>query len=720
MKYFQWVPLSVSILVCIAGLTFAQTKMLTMEDVVLSAKRGLVPEKLDQLQWIANSRSYSYIKKENKSATLISETPNSKEIKNLVSLAMLNSILRSKGKDSLMEFPPVNWITPDRFIFTGNGRTYDFVISNSTVNMLLDKPQEGAEHIELNPVYNAVAYTIDNNLWVMTAERRMEVTRDSISGIVNGQTVHREEFGIEKGTFWSPSGKLLAFYRMDETMVTDYPVLDLERQPAGAKMIKYPMAGKKSHHVTIGVFNVETGKTIFLKTGEPAEQYLTNIAWSPDNSKILVAVLNRDQNHMLMNRYDAVTGNFEATLFEETSKVYVQPLHPAIFSSDGSRFVWLSRRDGYNHLYLYEKSGKLVKQLTQGKWEVTSCLGFNSKNDKIGFIANRENPIDRDLYTVSVQNGSVKRASSGRGVHKGTMDDSGSLFIDEYSAPGIPRQYNIINSQGDKEKELLNAPDPLREYLPVSREIFTLKTESGDSVYCRMLKPPAFDSTKIYPVVVYVYGGPGVNLITDNWTAGADSWQMYMAQRGYIIFTLENRGTPNRGAAFEQVTFRNLGDAEMQDQLLGVKFLMNQRYVDRNKLGVYGWSYGGFMSVSLMTRQPGTFRVGVAGGPVIDWGMYEVMYTERYMDTPETNPVGYNKSNLLNWVDKLTGKMLLIHGTSDDVVVWQHSLAYLKKAVDKNVQLDYFVYPGHKHNVSGQDRIHLMNKVSNYFFDNLK
>jgi dipeptidyl-peptidase-4 len=310
--------------------------------------------------------------------------------------------------------------------------------------------------------------------------------------------------------------------------------------------------------------------------------------------------------------------------------------------------------------------------------------------------------------------------SKGEGVHKAIMDVSGSFFIDEFSGPGIPRQISVVNASGKNLKTLLSANDPLKEYLPVSREIYTIKNENGDDLYCRIIKPAMFDSTKSYPVIVYVYGGPIISLITNNWLAGSDLWMMYMAQRGYVIFTLENRGTPLRGKTFEQATFQKLGTIEMEDQLTGIKHIMKLSYIDKNRMGIYGWSFGGYMSINMMTRNPGIFRAAVAGGPVIDWSFYEVMYTERYMDTPETNPVGYSQSNLLNYVEDLKGKMMLIHGTSDDVVVWQHSLMYLKKAVQKNVQVDYFVYPGHEHNVTGRDRAHLLTKVSEYFFQNLK
>lgn len=294
------------------------------------------------------------------------------------------------------------------------------------------------------------------------------------------------------------------------------------------------------------------------------------------------------------------------------------------------------------------------------------------------------------------------------------------MVIDEFASVDVPKIISIRNKDGKELKQLLIASNPLKDFNAVNRKLFTIKNENGDELYCKIVTPQPFDSTKKYPVVVYVYGGPNVQLVTNTWPVGTDLWYNYMAQRGYIVFTLENRGTPLRGAAFEQATFRQLGEVEMQDQITGVKWLMKQRYVDKDRMGVYGWSYGGFMTTSLMTRQPGLFKVAVAGGPVIDWKYYEIMYTERYMDTPTENPTGYDKANLMNYVENLSGKLMLIHGTSDDVVVWQHSLMYLKKAVQKNVQLDYFVYPGHEHNVTGRDRIHLLNKISNYFFENLK
>jgi dipeptidyl-peptidase 4 len=702
------------------SVAFCQNKNLSMDDVVLASKRGLVPATLEQLKFRAESNEITFVIKDKTIEKLVSVTLEDTTRRELASTIFLNQLLKKNSSpDSLKTFPTIEWKNYDSFTFMA-GETYEVNLKDPSLKKILDAPVSGASNKDFNANGQALAYTVDNNLWVTTSAGNNQVTHDSIKGIVNGQLVHREEFGIHKGTFFSPSGKLLAFYRMDETMVTDYPLLKLEELPAGAEMIKYPMAGGVSHHVTIGIYNLQTNKTIFLKTGEPADQYLTNIAWSPDEKTIMVAILNRGQDHLSMNRYDAATGNLISVLFEEKENKYIQPLHPVYFNKLGNRFVWQSRRDGYNHLYLYESSGKLIKQLTKGNWEVAEFIGFDTEEKNCFYVSNEIKPINKDIYSVDINSLRRKRLSLGDGVHKATSNSKGSLLVDEFSGPGVPRKLTLMNATGKKGILLLDAPNPLQNFTPVTREIFTIKNSNGDELYCRMFKPANFDSTRTYPAIVYVYGGPMIQLITNTWNGGADLWFSYMAQRGIILFTVENRGTPMRGKEWEQSTFRRLGEIELEDQVAGTKYLMQQRYIDKSKLGIYGWSYGGFMTVSMMTRNPNLFKVAVAGGPVIDWRFYEVMYTERYMDTPNENPEGYAKSSLLNYVDKLKGKMLLIHGTSDPVVVWQQSLTYLKKAVDSNIQLDYFVYPGHEHNVTGKDRIHLLNKVSQYFFDNFR
>jgi dipeptidyl-peptidase-4 len=711
-------------LCAIAATLPAQNKMLGMEEAVLKQKTSLAPDKLKELYWIKGTNAFAFILQHAKDSIFLCSSPTEKP-KAAFDLRGLNASLRSNKLDTLTGLPILRWMNANEIRFIQGSRkiTFNMLTKHADAADILAIPEK-AENKEESPDGKLTAFTIENNLFVSDDTRLMAVTSDADKNIVNGHSVHRDEFGITKGTFWSPSGSLLAFYRMDQTMVTDYPVFDLSQRPALATLIKYPMAGDKSHEVTIGVFNPAKKTTIFLQTGEPREQYLTNIAWGPDEKHIYVAVLNRDQNNLHMNVYSAVTGAFEQTLFEEKEEKYVQPLHPIEFvRGHPELFIWQSKRNGFNNLYLYETSGKMKRQLTgtdEVDNEVTECIGFDPKGEHVFYqCVPKSNLIGRIIRKSDLSTGKCKTLSSGRGTHSAKLQPDGMYFIGTYSDIRTPRIVSVMNNEGLEQQTLLTAANPLKDFKLGKMSVFPIKASDGTLLYCRLILPVDFDSTKKYPVIDYLYGGPGVQLITDTWLAGADLWYHYMAEHGFIVFTLENRGSPNRGKAFEQVTFRHLGTVEMEDQLKGVDYLKTLAYVDKDRLGLMGWSFGGFMTTSLMTRHAGVFKTAVAGGPVIDWSYYEIMYTERYMDTPQTNKQGYAESSLLNYADKLKGKLLIIHGTSDDVVVWQHSLMFLKKCVDAGTQPDYFVYPGHFHNVLGKDRVHLFTKITDYFMQNL-
>ncbi len=744
MKNIRYLLLFILIL---PQLSNAQNKMLTMEDAIIKSRTSLAPKKLTQLMWVKGTNDYSYVDTFNSKEVIMRGTASNGDVsgnakpKNLakeyLNLVWINKEFRMRKMDTLKHFPAFTWMDKDHFTFEADKKIwiYDGLLKVLSIDGFKELP-ETAENMDVEPNTGATAYTIDNNLFILKDKYmvsgyeakvpyhrdtlNLQVTRDADKNIVNGKAVHRDEFGITKGTFWSPQGTYLAFYRMDQTMVDDYPVVDWSVKPAKANIIKYPMAGGTSHQVTIGIFNPITKTKVFLKTGEPADQYLTNIAWSPDEKHLYIAVLNRDQNHLKFNSYNVATGDFEKTLFEEKNDKYVQPMHPMVFvPNHPDLFVWQSCKDGYNHLYLYDVNGKLVRQLTKGNWEVTNFSGFDPKGTFAYYSSTEGSPITRSFFKVDVNDGTKTQLTSSGGTHTETFNENGEFFIDNLTSLEVPRILSIINNKGITVQTLLVADNPLKEYNLGKEYLTTIRNEHGDGLYCRIFKPSNFDSTKKYPVIDYMYGGPNVQLVNDVWPTGNELWFQYMAERGFVVFTLDNRGSANRGKDFEQATFRKLGTEEMNDQLEGVKFLKNIPWVDTNRIGIHGWSFGGFMTVSMMTRNPGIFKVAVAGGPVIDWSYYEVMYTERYMDTPKDNKEGYEKSNLLNYVDKLKGKMMLIHGTSDDVVVWQHSLDYLKVAVDNGVQVDYFVYPGHQHNVLGKDRVHLMNKITDYFMQNL-
>lgn len=700
----------------------AQNKKLTMEDAILNVKTTLAPKNLSQLNWVKNSENYYYVNANDTNPTLYAGSGALGHDEKIISLADINEKLKRQKSDTLAKFPTIEWKTDKRFVFMVAKNEYEYDLTRYGIYLRRKiELNEGAEKNDVDSVNGKIAYTVKNNLFIHDAGKSIQVTNDENENILNGSSVHRDEFGITKGTFWSPRGTKLAFYRMDQTMVADYPIVDWTKQPATVKNIKYPMAGGKSHEVTVGVYDVKTQTKLFLQTGEPKEQYLTNIAWSPDEKFIYIAVLNRDQNHMKLNRYSALTGAFDKTLFEEKDEKYTEPLHPPVFvPGNPNNFIWQSQRDGYNHLYLYDTDGKLIRQLTKGEFVVTDFKGFDVKAEKAVYMCTAISPLDRDLYSVTLAGAKMKRITGGDGTHTCMYNPLTSETLDVFSSTTTPRKITLIKPNGDDSKTLLNADNPLKDFALPSMKISSLKNANGDELFTRTYYPLNMDSSKKYPVIVYVYGGPHVQLITNTWQGGqGDLWFYYLAQEGFIVFTLDSRGSGNRGKNFEQAIFRNPGMVEMEDQMVGVNYLKTLPYVDATRIGVDGWSYGGFMTTTLMTRQPGTFKVAVAGGPVIDWSYYEIMYGERYFDTPQSNPDGYKSSNLLNYIGNLQGKLMLIHGTSDDTVVWQQSLIYLKKAVDLNKQVDYFVYPGHPHNVRGKDRVNLMNKITDYFKLNL-
>jgi dipeptidyl-peptidase 4 len=716
MKRYLFLPffiLSLSLL--------AQNKLLTMEDAMVRNRTTLAPQNLRQLQFVYGTEEYVYLKKIDDKDVWMRGNMKSSSEQSFLTLDDLSQKMKLSGYDALTDMPPINFSKSTEWIFTVNGTEYALDPKTGQVRVVIDKTIAARQNVEESSA-GYVAYVDNYNLFVSDGKNTTQVTNDGSKDIVYASSVHRDEFGISKGTFWSNNGKQLAFYRMDQSMVADYPIIDWTTTPATVTSIKYPMAGDKSHHVTVGVFNPQTQATVYLQTGEPAEQYLTNIAWSPDDKYIFIAILNREQNHMKLNQYDASTGVFVRTLFEETDEKYVEPLVPMLFlKNNPSQFIWQSNRDGWNHLYLYDIDGKLLKQLTRGTWEVTDVKGFNAKGDNLFYTSTQESPITRNLYELNLRTGVSKRITQGVGSHTTQVSTTGNTVIDNFSSTDVPRTIRILDAKSLKNKTVFTAPNPLADYALGQMSIFTVPSTNGTPLYCRLYKPVNFDSTKKYPVIAYWYGGPHVQLITNSWNGGAsDYWFQYMAERGYVVFSLDPRGSDNRGRAFEQAIFRHAGDAQMEDLMSGLGFLTNQRYVNKDRMGLFGWSYGGFMTVDFMLTHPTVFKAAVAGGPVTDWRYYEIMYGERYMDTPQENTEGYAATDLTKKIQNLKGKLLLIHGLQDPVVVQQHSVRLVRAAIDKNVQVDYMIYPGHEHNVIGKDRAHLYQKVTDYFMEWLK
>lgn len=583
-------------------------------------------------------------------------------------------------------------------------------------------PGNGTQWKDFSYAARATAFVKDWNLYITDAEgKEHQLSTDGTRELQYGMSVHRDEFGIDHGTFWSPRGHKLAYYRMDQTMVTDFPLVDINHRVAQLAPEKYPMAGMTSHKVTVGVYDLKSERTIWLQAGDPTDRYFSNISWSPDEKTIYMIEIPRSQDKAELVSYDAETGERLRVLYTETHPKYVHPMHGLTFLPwDDSKFIYQSERDGFNHLYLFDTAGNELCQLTKGKFLVTDLVGFNEKTQSVIIVSTESSDIRNNIYSVRVSDGQRTLLDNGRGIHRPVLSAGGQWMVDTWRAPEVFRQYDLISSVRPQQIGLQTDDNPWREYsLPEVKHGTMKAADDSTTLHWRMVLPVGFDPAKKYPTVVYVYGGPGLRNVEESWNYWARPWEYHMANRGYVLFILDNRGSTDRGFEFESCTFRHLGDEEMRDQIKGVEYLKTLPYVDADRLGVHGWSFGGFMTTNLMCSYPDAFKVGVAGGPVIDWKWYEVMYGERYMDTMETNPEGFEKTSLINKAADLKGKLLILQGAIDNTVVWEHSLSFVQKCIENNVQLDYFPYPRSEHNVSGAWREHLMQKITNHFDTNL-
>jgi dipeptidyl-peptidase 4 len=713
----------------------AQNNVLSLEESVLGQWRQFYPASVSNLNWIKNQDVLTFISDDGTKMMMQS-------INSPIPLVMFTlNDLNAAFSGTLEVIPSITWESYSSFSFNLKGKSVWISYENQKLrpSKSSQKPKlektptkkivlkneisypEGANQ-DFHKASAQIAFTLNNNLYYQNKDgKNIAVTSSDDKNIVSGQAIARYEFGIGKGTFWSPDGSLMAFYQKDETDVADYPLLDISSTPGSLTTVKYPMAGQKSEYAKVGIFNPDNEKVTYLNVKGPKDQYLTNVGWGPESKFVYVAVINREQNHVWLNKYSAKTGNLVKTLFEEKHDKYVEPEHPVWFiPGNNNEFLWWSERDGFMHLHRYNSKGDYLGQVTKGKWVTLQIVGLDASGKNILVNGTDESGLNTTLYSAPLSGGGEsQRIVKEDGIHSFKLSGSKKYLIDIYSDINNPNITRIIDLDGKEIRKLLEAPDPYVDYKISKPEIVNLKAEDGTPLNARLIKPADFDPSKKYPVIVYVYGGPHAQMVNNSWLASASLWMYHAANNGYLIFTVDNRGSSKRGFEFENVIHRNLGVLEMKDQLVGVEYLKTLPYADTDKMAVHGWSYGGFMTTSLMLKYPDVFKVGVAGGPVTDWNYYEIMYGERYMDMPDENPEGYKDTQLKNFVENLKGDLLLIHGTVDDVVVMQHNLSLVQAFIQNGILMDFFPYPMHKHNVRGKDRVHLMNKVLTYIDEKL-
>ncbi len=693
-------------------LGFSQ-KDLNLDDAVMNQYRKYAPDRVANFEWIPETSNYSYL--EEGRSVLVKSSPNSNQIDEIIDISTVNKILKTEFRI----FYSVSWLNKNELLLSDNQSFYSIDVTNKT-GVRIHSLEDNASSQKYESNSQQLAYLVDNNVMMRDANSKVvPVTQNSDPNIVSGQAIARSEFGITNGLFWSKNGRYLAFYQKDESNVHDYPMLNNEDTPGSLIQVKYPMAGQLSESPQIGIFNTKTRSTVFIKPKGNEDDYLTNLSFTPDEKYVVIAEVNREQNHMWLNVYTTEDGSFVKTLLEETNERWVEPETPAYFPCEKENsFVWMSEKDGYMNLYYYDFEGNLKYQATNHKFVVKEILGMSDDKKHLYYSATGENPMNTMVYDFNVKKKKSTLLTTIEGTHRVSISDDGKYYLDSYSNGTTPNKSIIYNSKRSPVKTINNSINKLKDHKIGKVEIGILKASDNSDLYYRVIKPFDFDSTKQYPVMIYVYGGPHAQLVTNSWMYGASLWMYWMANQGYIVFTMDNRGSAHRGFEFESQIHRRLGTLEIEDQMKGVEYLKNLSYVDQNRFAVHGWSYGGFMTSSLMLKKPDIFNVGVAGGPVTDWKYYEIMYGERYMDRPEENPRGYKQSSLFTHAENLKGDLLLIHGTVDDVVVMQHNLALVQKFIELGIQMDFFPYPMHKHNVYGKDRIHLMTKVLHYIIKN--
>ncbi len=679
-------------------------KNFTLEEAVLGQYRQFYPEYTFGFEWIPNSNEFSFL---NKFVFLKTSTINGEQ-KEIASIAEVNSSLGS----SLRYFQNLTWKTKDEFYLMDEKGIYRYNWKTKTGSKRMFSPN--SDNHELHSNSGRVAYTFQNNIQIVDEKGKIiYVTTNSDKNIVSGQAIARSEMGIKKGLFWSPNAQYLAFYEKNETNVANYPLLDITETPGKLREIKYPMAGQGSEKPRVGIYNVKKKKTVFITPRGKSDDYLTNLSWSPDEQFILLAEVSRSQKSYELNIYNAANGKYINTIWKESRNTWVEPKHGAHFLNN-EEFVWVSEKDGFDNIYLVTiKTGESI-QLTKHNFVVNEITHVT--DNEVFYTATGDNPLDKKLFKVSKDKEYVCITHE-KGIHQTIVHPSGKYIWNEFTSEENPRIERVISSNGEVLLDFVNAKDPLEDYNLGKTIVNKISSDDNQDLWYRMILPTDFDSTKQYPVLIYVYGGPHAQLVNNAWLNGTSLWMHWMAQQGYVVFTLDNRGSANRGVAFEHGIHRQLGTLELSDQLKGVSFLKSKSFIDAERIAVHGWSFGGFMTGTMLLKEPDLFKVGVAGGPVTDWKFYEVMYGERYMDTPEENPEGYENASLLGLTKNLKGNLLLIHGTIDDVVVMQHNYALVKSFVDNGIQVDFFPYLMHPHNVSGKDRVHLMTKVLHYILE---
>ncbi len=715
------------ILLLLQSLVYSQQK-LTVDDIYTNPE--FYPEKLNEFRWFDNGNMYSYLKE------LPGSFSSSLYVHNVATgeeKAFIQGNQLEAGDSSIVTIKNYEWSPDNKYIiFTGilparrlktGGNFYVFDVSKEKIiySVLSGERQE---NIRFSPDSKKIGFVRGNNLFVfdINSGEEKRLTFDGNDEILNGvfDWVYEEEFSIISGWTWSPDSKNIAFWRLDQSPVPIYKITLYDSLYPEILTTHYPTAGMHNSLVKIGVVNIQSGSTKWMDIGDDPDIYIPRIKFTVNPGILSIQRLNRLQNKLDLLFCNISTGQSK-NILTETDTAWVNIFNDLYFLKDGKRFIWPSERDGYKHFYLYDYNGILINQITNGRWEDNKYLAVDEKNNKLFYTSLERSPLYRDLYSIDLDGTEKKLILEQEGTHDINISPNKHFFIDEYSSADSITATSLYKINGEKLDNLIVPDVSFFKNYDLSPLHF-LKFTTSDEVILNayIMKPNNFDSTKRYPVLIFNYSGPGSQSVADKWLGTDYLWHQLLVQKGYIIFCLDNRGTGGRGKSFRNIVYKNLGKWEVHDQIEGAKYLASLPFVNNSRIGIWGWSYGGYMSALTILRGADYFKAAISVAPVIHWKFYDTIYTERYMQTPKLNPEGYEDSSPLNYVDKLKGKLLIIHGTADDNVHFQNTISMISKMEESNKQFKLMLYPGKLHGISGGNiRIQLFNLMTDFILNNL-
>jgi dipeptidyl-peptidase-4 len=712
------------LLITITIQVFSQ-KGIQLEDIFSSYK--FFPQSVSGLTSMADGKHFSVIDKGIEIAVMDYEKGVNKE----VIFSLKENPIPGESQISSYEFSDneskILFSTSKEYIYRHTFLTSYYLYDRNTKELIpvYDKKQQFAK---ISPDGNSVAFVVDNNLFLkdIKTKKAIQITHDGLkTRIINGMPdwVYEEEFSLKNAFEWSPDSRQIAFYRFDESNVKEFQLTLYQSLYPDYARYKYPKAGEENSIVTINVYDVVNQKHVVMDTGNETDIYIPRIKWTAHPNKLCIVRLNRLQNKAELLMANTITGGSEVFYMEEDDRFISEFSDDfATFLKDGKHVLIMSEKDGYMHFYLYSESGELLHQITKGNWEVDEFYGVDEKNKMIYFSSTEISPLERHIYRIRYDGKGKKQLSSSKGSHRAVFSSTFDYYIDYFSESNKPLNVVLKDRQGKSIRNLETNQHLQRlteEHNFTQKEFLEFKGPSGDMLYGFIYKPKKIDDKKKYPVLIYVYGGPESQDVTDSWDRN-QPWFQYLAQQGYVVACIDNRGTNGRGEAFKKATYMQLGKHETEDQIAFAEYLSSMDFIDKNRIGIFGWSYGGYMTLLCLMKGSHIFKMGVAVAPVTNWRFYDTIYTERFMRKPQDNADGYDSNSPINHVEKLNGKLLLVHGTADDNVHIQNSMLLVDELVQHNKDFDMYFYPNKNHGIyGGNTRLHLFSQISKYVFDNL-